>query len=100
MAASISKEEVAHVADLAKLNFSDQELEHYTGQLQEIVGICEKLAAVDTTGVAPTYSVTPNVNHLRADEPVDWQQQQALLDQAPESAAGLIKVPAILKQED
>lgn len=100
MATSISKEEVAHVADLAKLSFSDQELEHFTGQLQEIVAMCEKMAEVDTTNVEPTFSVTPNVNHLREDVADNWHEKKALLAQAPEEAADLIKVPAILNGED
>ncbi|WP_288846002.1 Asp-tRNA(Asn)/Glu-tRNA(Gln) amidotransferase subunit GatC [uncultured Fructobacillus sp.] len=100
MATSISKEEVAHVADLAKLSFSDQELEHFTGQLQEIVSMCEKMAEVDTTNVEPTFSVTPNVNHLREDVADNWHEKKALLAQAPDEAADLIKVPAILNGED
>jgi len=43
--------------------------------------------------------VTENVNHLRQDVADNWHQKQALLDNAPESAAGLIKVPAILDGE-
>ncbi|CAK1224471.1 Asp-tRNA(Asn)/Glu-tRNA(Gln) amidotransferase subunit GatC [Fructobacillus fructosus] len=97
MATSISKEEVAHVADLAKLTFTDEELEAYTSQLQDIVSLVDKMAEVDTDGVAPTFSVTRNVNHLREDKAENWHEKKALLKQAPEEAADLIKVPAILQ---
>ncbi|MCK8616850.1 Asp-tRNA(Asn)/Glu-tRNA(Gln) amidotransferase subunit GatC [Fructobacillus sp. M158] len=97
MATSISKEEVAHVADLAKLTFSEEELSAFTSQLQDIVSLVDKMAEVDTTGVAPTYSVTQNVNHLREDQADNWHEKRALLKQAPDETADLIKVPAILQ---
>ncbi|WP_278848444.1 Asp-tRNA(Asn)/Glu-tRNA(Gln) amidotransferase subunit GatC [Leuconostoc lactis] len=96
---TISKEEVAHVANLAKLAFDDAELEQFTTQLGDILNIFDTLGEVDTTDVEPTYSVTENVNHLRQDVADNWHQKQALLDNTPESAAGLIKVPAILDGE-
>ncbi|MCO0831669.1 Asp-tRNA(Asn)/Glu-tRNA(Gln) amidotransferase subunit GatC [Fructobacillus sp. W13] len=100
MAASISKEEIAHVADLAKLRFSDEELDHFTNQLQEIVTLCDEMAQVNTDGVAPTFSVTENINHLREDVADNWHQKKELLAEAPDEAADLIKVPAILHGED
>lgn len=96
---TISKEEVAHVAKLAKLAFDENELEQFTTQLDSILTIFDTLGEVDTENVEPTYSVTENVNHLRQDVADNWHQKQALLANAPLEAADLIKVPAILDGE-
>ncbi len=64
----ISKESVAHVADLARLSFTEQELQEFTGQLDEILGMVAQLDEVDTTGVpATTQSIALN-NVMRPDE--------------------------------
>lgn len=96
---TISKEEVAHVASLAKLAFNDDELVQFTTQLGDILNIFNTLAEVNTDDVQPTYSVTKNVNHLRNDIANNWEQKQELLSNAPLASAGLIKVPAILDGE-
>lgn len=96
MTEAITRDEVAHVAGLAKLAFDDVQLDQFTTQLAAILDIVDTLEEVDTTGVEPTYSVTENVNALREDVAENWQQTQALLAKAPESQASLIKVPAIL----
>ncbi|AFT81307.1 Asp-tRNA(Asn)/Glu-tRNA(Gln) amidotransferase subunit GatC [Leuconostoc carnosum] len=96
---TISKEEVAHVASLAKLAFNDAELEQFTTQLSDILNIFNTLSEVDTDNVEPTYSVTENINHLRDDIADNWHQKEALLSNASSSAADLIKVPAILDGE-
>ncbi|CAK8053676.1 Asp-tRNA(Asn)/Glu-tRNA(Gln) amidotransferase subunit GatC [Eupransor demetentiae] len=100
MAQKISKSEVAHVASLAKLELSEDELNRFTDQLGQILDLCDTMAEVDTNNVEPTFSVTPNVNHLRADKAENWDQSKALLANAPQEAADLIKVPAILKGEE
>ena len=96
---TISQQEVAHVASLAKLAFNDSDLKQFTTQLDSILNIFETLGEVNTEDVEPTYSVTENVNHLREDVADNWHQKQALLKNAPLEAADLIKVPAILEGE-
>lgn len=96
---TITRDEVAHVAGLAKLAFNDAELDQFTTQLSDILNIFDTLREVDTDNVDPTYSVTETVNHLRDDVADNWGQKQELLDNAPLAAAGLIKVPAILDGE-
>ncbi|WEV54956.1 Asp-tRNA(Asn)/Glu-tRNA(Gln) amidotransferase subunit GatC [Leuconostocaceae bacterium ESL0723] len=99
MAEQISKDQVAHVASLAKLAFDEEGLNEFTEQLGDILSLFETLQEVDTSEVEPTYSVTTNVNHLREDQADNWHQKRELLANAPEEAADLIKVPAILKGE-
>ena len=96
---TITRDEVAHVAGLAKLAFNDADLDQFTTQLGDILNIFETLSEVNTDDVIPTYSVTENVNHLREDVANNWNQKQELLNNAPLEAADLIKVPAILNGE-
>ncbi|MCG8472340.1 MAG: Asp-tRNA(Asn)/Glu-tRNA(Gln) amidotransferase subunit GatC, partial [Desulfobacterales bacterium] len=64
----ITKEEVLYVANLARLNVDDGEVEKLAGQIGEILAYVDTLEAVDTEGVAPTTHATPLANALREDE--------------------------------
>ncbi|MFT8812365.1 Asp-tRNA(Asn)/Glu-tRNA(Gln) amidotransferase subunit GatC [Oenococcus sp.] len=99
MSNSLPREDAAHVAQLAKLHFSDQQLDVLTGQLASILDLVETLNEVDTEGVEPTYTVSNNVNVLREDLAVKSGQKVALLANAPETQDGQIKVPAIIDEE-
>lgn len=98
MAANLDREQVKHVAELAKLSFTDAELDKFVPQLEAIVELFDQLEEVDTTGVAPMTTATDEVNVMREDVAVKSSDElrQALLDNAPETDNGLIKVPAIL----
>lgn len=64
----ISREEVKHIANLARIKVSENELEKYSKDMQEIVGYIDLLNKIDTTGIEPTYQVSKNVNVMQADE--------------------------------
>ena len=64
---SISKEEVKHVSELAKLELSDTELDVFTSQLDDIIGMAEQLSEVDTTDVPVTTHITDVMNVMRED---------------------------------
>ena len=55
---AITANEVKHVASLAKLEFTDEELQKFTGQMDEIINMVEQLGEVDTTDVPVTSTVT------------------------------------------
>jgi aspartyl-tRNA(Asn)/glutamyl-tRNA(Gln) amidotransferase subunit C len=95
---AISKEQVTHVANLARLSFTDEELGQFTDQLSQITDMFNELQEVDTTGVAPMTHVVDLVNVLRPDEPAPANpaERDALLNNAPDAQDGYIKVPAIL----
>lgn len=95
--ARISKEDVRHVADLARLSFSDEELDMYTKQIDDMIGFVEKLNELDTENVEPTTHVLELANVLREDEARDWLTQEEALKNAPEEKDGQVKVPAILE---
>ncbi|MCM0598862.1 Asp-tRNA(Asn)/Glu-tRNA(Gln) amidotransferase subunit GatC [Periweissella fabalis] len=94
----LTREEVRHVAGLAMLEFSDQELDYFKEQLDDIMNLIDVLNEVDTTDVPATFTVTENRNILRADEGINAEQKDELLARAPESENGLIKVPAIINE--
>lgn len=100
MANRINREQVQHVASLAKLEFTDAQLDAFTPQLDDIIGLFETLSEVDTDGVEATSSVTDQLNVMREDVADNCGQSQSLLKNAPEAARGFIKVPAIIDESE
>lgn len=95
--ANISKEEVKHVAHLARLAITDDEAEKFAGQLAAITNFAEQLNELDTTNVAPTTHVLPLVNVLREDKSIPGLDRDKMLKNVHEHEAGQVKVPTILE---
>ena len=93
----ISKQEVEHVARLARLELSEQDKEKLTDQLSNILTYVEQLNGLDTAGVTPTSHVLDINNVMRDDTPMDSLPQERALANAPEKAAGHYKVPKIIE---
>ncbi len=98
MSEKISKDTVSHVASLAKLELTDEQLPYFTDQLGSIMGIFDSLNDVDTSNVEPTFSVTDQINVMREDVADNWGQRDALLDNAPDVSDGLIRTPTIIDE--
>ncbi|MCF6411462.1 Asp-tRNA(Asn)/Glu-tRNA(Gln) amidotransferase subunit GatC [Pseudalkalibacillus salsuginis] len=95
--ARITKEEVKHVAKLARLAVTEEEAEMFTNQLDAIIGYAEQLKELDTDGVEPTTHVLDMKNVLREDEAKPWLTREEALKNTPDTQNGLIKVPAVLE---
>jgi aspartyl-tRNA(Asn)/glutamyl-tRNA(Gln) amidotransferase subunit C len=93
----ITKQEVEHVAKLARLELSEQEKEKLTDQLSNILTYVEKLNELDTRGVDPTSHVLDINNVMRDDVAHVSLTQDLALANAPEKAAGHYKVPKIIE---
>jgi len=93
----ITRQEVEHVAKLARLELSEQEKEKLTDQLSNILTYVEKLNELDTKGVAPTSHVLEMSNVMRDDTPGVSLPQDRALANAPDKAAGHYKVPRIIE---
>lgn len=93
---AISEKEVKHVANLAKLSFTDDELKDFTVQLGKIIDMVELLDEVDTEGVPFTSNVVDVINVMREDEAAEGWNRDELMKNVPESEDGFIKVPAIM----
>ncbi|MGH9124752.1 MAG: Asp-tRNA(Asn)/Glu-tRNA(Gln) amidotransferase subunit GatC [Acidimicrobiales bacterium] len=96
MAGRISRDDVAHVARLARLDLTDEELETFTEQLGAVLDHARDVASLDTAGVPPTAHPLPLRNVLREDEPVASLDRDEVLAQAPEAEADRFRVPRIL----
>jgi aspartyl-tRNA(Asn)/glutamyl-tRNA(Gln) amidotransferase subunit C len=96
MARRISTEDVAHVAQLARLRLTDDELEQFTGQLAAVLDHARDVEALDTEGVPPTAHPLPLTNVLRADEVEPCLDRAEVLAGAPAVEAERFRVPRIL----
>ena len=94
---SISREEVLHVAHLARLEFSDEEVERFTTQLADILNYVAKLNELDTSEVATTYHAIPLSNVFRKDEVKPSFHLDEVLANAPERENGFFAVPKVIK---
>jgi aspartyl-tRNA(Asn)/glutamyl-tRNA(Gln) amidotransferase subunit C len=94
---SLTRQDVQRVAELARLELSQDELDLFTRQLGDILTYVEQIRALDTTGVAPTTQVM-NRPVDRDDVPAATLTRAQLLDNAPDAAleAGLFKVPRVI----
>jgi len=93
----ISKEEVLYIARLARLEFSEGEVEEFTHQLAKILDYIEKLKELDVTDVEPTYHPLKElVSVMREDEPKPGLTQEEALANAPDTARGHFRVPKII----
>ena len=95
--ANISKEEVKHVAHLARLAISEEEAEMFAEQLAAITKFADELNELDTTDVAPTTHVLPLVNVLREDKSVPGLEREKMMKNVKEEEAGQVKVPTIIE---
>jgi aspartyl-tRNA(Asn)/glutamyl-tRNA(Gln) amidotransferase subunit C len=96
MPVRISRADVAHVARLARLDLTDDELERFTDQLGAVLEHARDVEALDTAGVPPTAHPLPLRNVLRDDVVTPSLDRDEVLAQAPEAEADRFKVPRIL----
>jgi aspartyl-tRNA(Asn)/glutamyl-tRNA(Gln) amidotransferase subunit C len=94
---TLSIQEVEHIAELARLRLSPEEIARYREQLSDILEYAARLQSVDTTGVPLTSSVFSSRRALRADAPRPGLPLQSLLGNAPQTEDGQFRVPAILE---
>ena len=93
---AISKEEVIHIAKLASLNLSDEEIERYTKDMQEILGFANMINNVNTDGMNETVGANEKCNVLRKDEVVESSNREILLKNAPSQDDGMFRIPKVL----
>jgi aspartyl-tRNA(Asn)/glutamyl-tRNA(Gln) amidotransferase subunit C len=96
----ISRDEVAHLARLARLALTDDELEHYAGQLGAIIDHVSQIQAVDVTGVEPTGNPLKDVNVFRTDVVEPCLTQEQAVAEAPKAVDGRFAVPRILGEPE
>jgi aspartyl-tRNA(Asn)/glutamyl-tRNA(Gln) amidotransferase subunit C len=93
---TLTIEEVKHIAQLARLKLTSQEIERYRQQLSAILDYADRLQAVDTTDIPPTSSVLPARSVLREDKARPGLSLEELLKNAPDIENGQFRVPPVL----
>lgn len=96
----ISREEVAYIAQLARLVLSDDEQERMTRDLGEILAYAKKLEEIDTTAIEPTAHVLPLATPLRVDAVADVMDAELAVGNAPAREATAFVVPKVIGGED
>jgi aspartyl-tRNA(Asn)/glutamyl-tRNA(Gln) amidotransferase subunit C len=96
--AEISREDVLHVADLARLHLSDEEVDRMQAQLSNILEAIETLRDVDTSHVGPTASVIQLENVMREDVARPGLSREAALANAPLRDDPFLRVPTVLEE--
>jgi aspartyl-tRNA(Asn)/glutamyl-tRNA(Gln) amidotransferase subunit C len=94
---SVSSEQVRHIAKLARIAMSDEELERLVPELNNILGWVEQLGEVNTDGVEPLTAVIEQKQRLRDDVVNDGNIRDAILANAPETQHGFFAVPKVIE---
>jgi aspartyl-tRNA(Asn)/glutamyl-tRNA(Gln) amidotransferase subunit C len=97
--APITRDEVAHLARLARLAVTDEELDVFAGQLEVILGAVARVGEVAAEDIPPTSHAVPLQNVFRPDELRPSLEQQQVLAGAPAAEDGRFRVPQILGEE-
>jgi aspartyl-tRNA(Asn)/glutamyl-tRNA(Gln) amidotransferase subunit C len=99
MSRRIDESEVRHIAHLARLKLTDEEIARFGGQLAGILDYMQKLNEADTANVGPTAHSLPVSNVFREDEPIAPIGVEKVLGNAPASVGTYFKVPKVLDQD-
>jgi aspartyl-tRNA(Asn)/glutamyl-tRNA(Gln) amidotransferase subunit C len=94
----LSMEEVQHIAMLARLELTGEELEHYRGQLSAILDHVASLQQLDTENIPPMSAVFSGDSHLRADESRPSLPPEQILGNTPHKADGQFKIPPVFEK--
>jgi aspartyl-tRNA(Asn)/glutamyl-tRNA(Gln) amidotransferase subunit C len=93
----LSRDQVLHVARLARIGLTDADVERFQQQLSSILDNFEALSRIDTEGVEPTTHTLPLENVMAADEPAPSLDAADVLANAPQQHDGYLRVRAVLE---
>ena len=96
---ALTRGQVKHVAELAKLKLTDAEVDLFQGQLSAILDYAARLDELDTEQIPPTAGVLPLKNVMRSDVDQGSFSRQAMLANAPSTEDGFVKVKVVLDIE-
>jgi aspartyl-tRNA(Asn)/glutamyl-tRNA(Gln) amidotransferase subunit C len=94
----ITRQDVEHVAELARLELTAAEKERFIAQLNNILTYIAKLGELDTTDVEPTSHVIPMANVFRDDDVQPSLERDLVLQNAPQESHFFFKVPRIIEE--
>ena len=92
----IKKEEIMHIAKLASLKIKDEEIEEYRKNLQDILNFANTINSVDTENIEETNGTSANVNCFREDKVKNFEDENLLMQNAPEQENNMFKIPKVI----
>ena len=92
----VEKEEILHIAKLANLRIKEEEIEEYRKNLQDILNFANVIKNAETENVSETIGITNNTNVFREDEIKVFEDNAALLQNAPEQEDNMFKIPKVI----
>ena len=92
----VDKKQVIHIAKLANLNLTEEEIDKYANNLEEILNFAEIINCIDTENISETIMSNQNVNVFRKDEVVQFENREELLKNAPSKDEGMFQIPKVL----
>lgn len=93
----VSKEEILHIAKLANLNLKEEEIDTYLLHLQDILNFANIVNNAPVEELAETISVNKKENAFRKDEIINFEDNEALLANAPEKERNMFKIPKVIQ---
>ena len=92
----INREEIIHIAKLANLNLTEEEIDKYTNDMEEILTFANTVNNVNTDGVSEALGTNGNYNVFRKDEIEEFGDREALLQNAPSQDEGMFRIPKVI----
>lgn len=92
----VSKEEILHIADLAHLNLEEDKIENYLLNLQDILNFANIVNKENVDGLDVTIGMNEAKNVFRKDEVKEFDNIEGLMQNAPEQAQNMFKIPKVL----
>lgn len=94
--AVVDKETVDHIAKLARLNLSEEEIAGYTKDLEEILEMANTINSLNTDNVKETIGANTKSNVFRKDEVKEFGNRELLLQNAPSQDDGMFRIPKVI----
>ena len=88
--------DVRYVANLARINLNDEEIERFSTQLAGVMTHIEKLSEVNVDGIEPMCHAHATSNQVRKDEPVESLPAEGFLQNTPDQSQGQLRVPKVV----
>ncbi len=92
----VSKEEIIHIAKLARLKLNDDEIDEYIKNLQDILNFANIVKSAPVEGLKETIGANDKFNVFRKDEIIDFEDKDLLIQNAPEQEEGMFRIPKVI----
>lgn len=93
----VSREQLLHIANLARLELKEEEIDNYLENLQDILTFAEQVNNAPTDGLDETIGANDNYNVFRKDEIVEFEDKELLLQNALSQERGMFKIPKVIQ---